>query len=1128
MAWWGLNPKNHLACLIVASVILARPGFAQTNSVLASGTWYKLAVARSGVHRLDVGYLRNMGLDLASLDPKNLQLYGNGGSMLPQSNAAPRPNDLIQNAIMVTGEADGRFNDTDAIYFYAEGPHVVLFDSAQNTFFHQINHYADSSYYFLRVGSQPGRRVADLPSVDSGAKPLERFTDYWYHEKESVNLLQSGREWWGEYLGLSGQLRLSADLPGVVPGSAATMRGAGIASAQVTTRLRWQVNGQEVGEQTQGAVSTYRYDLKAQRSEKGYDFTVGTNPPASFGIELTFDKNGQNSATAYLDYAALQVERQLRAYPDQQLYRFLPNLRDSVSYLLKSMPADWQWWDVSDPRQPGRAALNRQADGTATFGNTGARRLHTYAGFSPEQAYVPVSWQQIDNQNLHALATPDLLIVTSPSWLAEATRLARFRTQHDGLSVAVVTTDQVFNEFASGHATPTAIRDLVRRLFLQDPQKLKYLLLFGDATYDYKNRGGAQSAAQQRQWVPVYESRESLHPVFTYSSDDYFGFLQENEGEWPETLSGDAPLDIGIGRLPVKSVDEARVVVDKLIHYGSSPHTLGAWRNRVSFVADDGDGNIHQQHADLLARQIEGQLLTKRLFVDAFARVAAPEGAKVPSLNTTIRQRIDDGTLILNYTGHGGASGWAEEQILTLADMQAARGYDNMPLLLTATCEFGRYDDPALVSGAELMVLSPRGAAIGALTTTRPVFSSTNFSLNTAFYQALAAGGSMRLGDLMKHTKNNSLSGSLNRNFALLGDPSMPLARAAHDVAWTAQTDTLSALKKVALAGEIRLSGTPAPDGTFDGRASVTVYDKPVAFRTNGAGGAATEYRELRNKLYEGDVSVRKGRFKIEFVVPRNIDYQLGAGRVSVYAIRRDSLADAAGQLAVTVGGATSIAADRTPPQVRAYLGDSSFQNGQTVPPNTILWIETFDESGIDITARGLGQSLTATLNDSITYVLNDYYRASPDDFRRGTIRFPFTNLPPGQYQLKIKIWDSHTNAAEQTLRFTVGLAAGVTIDEAILYPNPFKERISFKINHNRAGEDIFLTFKIVNMSGQLVQTFQKTYYNSEPTLTETLVLGSSGQLAPSENVPYLYEVEIRSTKDQTTDRHVGRLLHRP
>lgn len=1101
---------------------------AQPSAPLSIGSWYKLSTTQTGVYRLNAALLRKMGFDLTTLNPQYLQLYGNGGAMLPQPNSTSRPRGLTQNRIWITGQEDGRFDDNDALYFYADAPHQVWYDPAQAGFRHQVNYYADTSYYFLTVGQVPGLRVADRPGIGAaGGTVVEQFDDYWFREEEAVNLLQSGREWWGEYLGLSSQLRLPVPLPGIVPGTEARLRTRAIASAQVATRFRWQVNDREVGEQPVGTVSTYRYDLRAQTVEKEYAFKVTDTPPSAFSVGVLFEKGTQANAQAYLDYVALQTRRYLRQYDAQQLYRFRPATTDTVLYRIQTTSPDWQWWDVTDAQQPARSLLQRTAEGTAQFRTHGARQARTYVGFLPQQALEPQGWQPVPNQDLYGRPVPDLLIVTAPAWASEAQRLAQLRRQHDGLEVLVVTTGQVYNEFASGRPDVSAIRDFARHLYRQSPGKLKYLLLFGDATYDYRNRGRSQSPVQQLGWVPTYESRESLHPVFTYSSDDYFGFLEDGEGNWNETTGGDHTLEIGIGRLPVKTVEEARTVVDKLIYYATSSRTRGAWRNRLSFVADDGDGNIHQQHANELATIIQPYLLPQRLFVDAFPQLSTPEGQKVPSLNTSIRQHIDEGTLVLNYTGHGGIGGWAEEQVLTLADMQSVRGYDNMPLLVTATCEFGRYDDPALVSGAELMVLSPRGAAIGAVTTTRPVFASTNFSLNKAFYEAFVATRPRgRMGDIVRLTKNNSLSGSLNRNFALLGDPSMQLARPEYEVRWETKPDTLRALQKVTLRGTVTQTGDTLTQTDFNGTARVTVFDKPVSFRTAGAeSGSPATYYEYRNKLFDGTVSVRNGRFTTEFVVPRNIDYRPGEGRVSVYMVSTDSLRDAAGQLGVVVGGSENNLTDRTPPQLKAYLNDRSFQNDQVVPAAPVLWIEASDESGINLSRAGLGHELVATLNDSVTYVLTDYFVAQTDDFRRGTIRFPLGPLPAGTYTVHIKIWDTYTNSSEITLRFIVGSESGIKLVRAVVFPNPVQDQLSFEIEHSRDNEDIEVHFRILNLSGQILHTSHQTYYNSPKILRQTLQPEILQSVLANGVSTYLYEVSVRSTKDGSNDRRAGKLL---
>ncbi|WP_247237741.1 type IX secretion system sortase PorU [Telluribacter sp. SYSU D00476] len=1133
MRWWNkvnfvLNNIRYVVQLwVLVWSLLAATAQAQPTSVLAEGSWRRLSTTQTGIYKITAPLLRRMGFDLTTLNPQYLQLYGNGGAMLPQANSAPRSRGLTQQAVWVTGQDDGRFDENDVLYFYAESPHQVVYDSTRAAFRHQINYYADTTYYFLTAGKAPGLRVTGLASINAeGGDVVDQFDDYWYHEEESVNLLQSGREWWGEYLGLSSQLSLPVPLTGLVPGTEARLLTRAIASAQVATRFRWQVNGQEVGEQPVGTVSTYRYDLRAQIAEKDYLFKVPASPPSAFSVGVQFDKGGQANAQAYLDYIALQIRRRLQQYDGQQVYRFLPAARDTVQYRIQTTSPDWIWWDVTVPLHPRQALLQRTSTGIAQFGAQGARQVRTYVGFLPQQALEPPAWQPVPNQNIYASTVPDLLIVSARAWEKEAQRLAQHRRQHDGLDVLVVTTDQVYNEFASGRADVSAIRDFARHLYQQAPDKLKYLLLLGDATYDYRNRSRTQSAAQQQGWVPVYESRESLHPVFTYSSDDYFGFMKDREGYWQESTSGDHTLDIGTGRLPVKTADEARVVVDKLIHYDTSPRTRGAWRNRIGFVADDGDGNIHQQHADELAGITQPYLLPQRLFIDAFPQLTTPEGPKAPELNAAIGRNIEEGTLILNYTGHGGISGWAEEQVLTLADIQSLRGYNNMPLLVTATCEFGRYDDPALVSGAELMVLSPRGAAIGAVTTTRPVFASTNFALNKAFYEVLTTvGTSARMGDIVRITKNRSLSGSLNRNFTLLGDPSMRLARPEYEIQWEAIADTLRALQKVKLTGRVVQKGSASAVSTFEGTARVTLFDKPVSFRTAGSESTPATYSEYRSRLFDGQVSIRNGRFNVEFVVPRNIDYRLGKGRISVYAVSTDSLSDAAAQLGVVVGGSENSLTDRTPPQIRAYLNDSSFRDGQVVPASSVLWIEASDESGINVSQAGLGHELLATLNDSTTFVLNDYFVAHTDDYQRGTIRFPLEGLPPGHYTVHVKIWDTYTNSSETTLRFIVGPESGIKLVRAHVFPNPFQEQLSFELEHTRDSEDIEVFFRILSVSGQTLCTYRWIYYTSEKMIREAIQPKDLSSLLPTGFGMYLYELSVRSVKDGSTDRRSGKLL---
>ena len=1095
---------------------------AQKSSVLSSGQLYKLAITQTGVHKIDVNFLKSMGVDVTSLNPQKIRLFGNGGKMLPQPNKDKRPANPTENAIWIQGGEDGRIDAGDAIFFYAESPHVIVADSLKNTLSHQINHYSDTTFYFLSIGTENGLRIGNEPAINNkrGAVITE-FVDYWYHEKDLINLLRSGREWWGEYIGTT-PFTIQADLPGIIPGSEMRFSGSAVGAAQISTRFLWQLNGQLLGDSAVRPVGSGTYDIKGQQNIVSYTSVAPANT-SRVSISVSYDRKGQNSAQAYLNYLGIQVKRELSVYNKQQVYRFFPNVRDTLTYQFNNAAPDWILWNITDGGKP---AVVQVSNNEVTLAN--GRRLRSFIGFQPSQALVPENWQVIPNQNLIQQNVPDMLIVTAPSWKNQADRLASFREENDGMEVLVVTTAEIYNEFASGKPDISAIRDFVKKLNDKQSGKLKYLLLFADATYDYKNNLANQSQYVRNNWVPVYESRESLNPVYTHSSDDYFGFMGADEGNWVESESGDHLLDIGVGRLPVKSVSEAQIVVDKIIRYSSSPKGLGNWRNAIHFVADDGDGKIHQRDADLLAQLAGKQFLPSRIFLDAFPQTLTPLGQRVPQVNEAIRKSINDGVLVLNYTGHGGTSGWAEEQVLTLSDMLSVRGLDNMPLLLTATCDFGRYDDPGLVSGAEIMVLSPKGGAIGAVTTTRPVYSSTNFTINKAFYDALLnAKPDARLGDIFKETKNKGLAGALNRNFTLLGDPSLRLAKPEKRIRFASKADTLRALAKVRVLLEVIDEETGLVDHDFQGTARIAVYDKQTTFKTLGNQDSPDSYAEFRSKLFDGKVTVRDGKISCDFVMPKDIDYRLGVGRISVYAVSADSLMDAGGQLDAIIGGSAPMITDNIPPKISAWLNNASFQNGDVVGDSPQLIVKLSDESGINVSKAGIGHDIVLTINDTLTVVLNDYYTADLDQYTSGTINYPFENLPEGKYTVKIKVWDIYTNSSEITFGFQVQTSTGIKLTDLKVFPNPFDKELSFELNHDRPNEDVEVVFRLFLNNGQPLGSFSWTYYYSEPMIRESVSSTRLGSLM-NKMISYIYMIEVRSLKDNSVDKRSGKIIRSP
>lgn len=1107
--------------LLATLCLTARFGPAQTASVLARPGTLKIGVTQPGVYRLDAGFLRKAGLDPARLDPRTLRLFGNGGGMLPQANAAPRPVDLTENAVFVAGENDGRFDDGDYLLFYSPGPHAVRFDAATGRFVHQTNLYSDTTFYFLQTGSTPGLRVTDRPST-AASTTLTAFDEFVFLEKDLRNVLASGREWYGESLTF-GDLAVSFPLPNLVPNSPLLVTVATMAAAPVETSVQVRFNGQAIGTQTFGTVTPERYDLKGLDAVGAFSAQL-TTPPADGALRfvLGYNRANQPSAQAYFNWLRVQARRDLRWSGETLRFRALDSRKfPAVAYQLANAPAGLRVWDVTQPLRPVGQGFSLE-NGAARFGAP-ADTLREFVAFLEKEAPEPASVRAIPAQNLRGLVAPELLVVTAPAYRDQAERLATFRRQHDGLKVAVVTTEEVFNEFASGQPDPTALRDFARFLKNQPASPLAYLLLFGDATYDYRGRTGGNFAEG---YVPVYESRESLHPIYSYSSDDYFGFLDETEGEWPETYAGDAQLDLGIGRLPVKTAAEAATVVDKLIRY-ENPASLGPWRQRVTFVADDGDYNLHQQDADHLAqelRQTQPGVLPEKLYVGAFPRVGTATGEKTPAVNAALNRRVQDGALIVNYTGHGGTSGWAEEQILTRADVMGWRNADRMPFLVTATCEFGRYDNPAEVSGAELALLLPRAGAVGLLTTTRAVFANTNFLVNEAFYRALFPGNetaSPRLGDVQRLTKNRSLSGPVNRNFALLGDPSMRLAFPTQSVALTQAPDTLRPLRPVTLAGAVRGPGGQ-PDAGFEGTVAVTVFDKPTTRRTTATESTpAMGYEVQQTVLFSGTAAVRAGRFTVSFVVPKTVEATLGRGKISFYARRADGTGDAGGAAEAWVGGTPAgNPTDTQPPQIALFLNDTTFRDGGETGPNARLLARLRDDTGLN-----LSRGLTLTLDDTLTLSLAEAYVGDLGSPRSGSLTYALPTLKPGRHALRLKARDVADNAAEATLNFSVNERTNSRLRDVVNLPNPFREQTTFRFDHDADGDDLELEAEIFDATGRVLRRLRAVADRAESPLAALTWDGRADSGVALAGGLYFYRIFARSLQTGRQQRGAGKLL---
>lgn len=1103
------------------------------NSVLSQGEWYKLAVTGSGIHKIDKSVLQALGISPQSIDPRKIQLYGNGGGMLPQPNSAPRPDDLQENAITVVGEEDGRFDDADFILFYAQGPHTWKYDEAAKRFRHEYNVYSDTAFYFLRINHSTGARVSTRGQASGAGQRISSYNERLFHEKDLKNMVFSGREWYGEEFSAH-QASRSFSFPAsdAVAGSEVMLDAALMANSPSGSSFTVLLNNQSLGTQDIAGRGTQKYHPEGINSIRTYRIpqaNLGSN--TDFTVTLNFSTGASATAMGYLNYLELHYERQLKLYGEQTAFRSLQSINQPVStFSIAGLAAGATIWDVTNPLQP--VAQQHQ---NGTF-NVPTEVLREFVAFqSGGISSKPIPMGRVENQNLHSLnqsGTLDFVIVTHPAFLQEAQRLASHRAQHSQMEVQVVTTQQVYNEFSSGAQDVTAIRDFMRMLYSRSSKPgddVLYLLLFGDASYDFKDR-----IRNNTNFVPAYQSRESLHPITSYSSEDYYGFLDEDEGEWAENISGDHLLDVGVGRLPAKTRAEATTLVDKIINYDSPSH-LGNWRSNVTFVADDSDYNEHQNDAEFLANYLEQHhpaYNPTKIYIDLYPQQAVANGQRVPEASADLDKAIEQGSLITNYTGHGNEVSLASEQVLTLPQVSSWKNKDRLTFLLTATCEFGRYDDPGRPSGAELALLHPEGGAVGLLTTTRPVYSNGNRVLNRNFFKAAfeeVNGRKPRLGDLARLTKNKSITenatgsrGVNNRNFTLLSDPSMQLSYPGLEAKITSiksqdvATDTLKALAKVTLQGQVQHnSGSLASD--FTGMLNLKVYEKPIIRYTLGDETSQKVPVQVReNIVYDGRASVREGLFEVSFVMPKDIDYTYGHGKISLYATNSTHDAIGAHQEIVIGGTSPHAPADNTPPSISLYMDDDSFVSGGTTGQHTMLLARLYDESGINTAGIGIGHEIVGLLNDDQNkpIILNNFYTADPDTYQKGEVKYPLKDLEPGFYTIRVKAWDNYNNSSESYIEFYVSNSIELALKQVINFPNPFSVKTTFLFDHNRAGEDLEIQVQIYAISGKLVKTLQATSYNSKTRVTEISWNGRDEYNDLLRPGVYVYKLNVRSRKD--------------
>lgn len=1096
-----------------------------SRSVLADGIVYKIPIVTEGIYRIDRAFLSELpGLELSpdNIDPDEVRIYGNGGRPLPALNSAPRPADLVENAVYRVGGGDGRFDGGDVILFYGKGPSGWNYNPQSGAWEHYVHPFSNENYYFIKIGGEengltlaadPYPSFPDAAVVSQVQGRFFRDFDEFMWSKENG----TGHTWVSRTIrpGTTRPLLDEVSLPGLVGGTIEYVARVAIRSNPVAT-VFFESGGNRLAQaRAPRTVTTAETSSVAVPTTASFSREVAAGEQVNLSMRL--DPQASNAPEAAVDWVRLKYLQRLRADGDTLRFATPPGQTGRMEFVLEGFGSTPQVWDVTD-----HAAIRRL--GVRSEGNTYRVQVQVGDDAAPLEliAFAPAAArplsaagaQRVSAQNLHGLASyPDFVIVAPQEFRQSAEALADRRAD-DGLQVVVADIQHIFNEFSGGLQDMRAMRDYFKFLYDRAPddnRRLRYVLLFGDGHFNYRNLGDEAQQPVLQSWIPPYETEESFDPDQSYTSDDYFGLLDDHEGvwSWPGTsVASQERMDIGIGRFPVQTQEEAGAMVDKIARY-ESPETYGAWRSRYLFVADDAFNGIratqetwpdlHTQNADVVADLIEQEyprIDLKKVYAISYTR-DFQNGWRIPGAKKDLISAINDGVLVMNYSGHGGEHGLAQEEIFTSTDAVNLQNRDKLPLFVTATCSFGWWDLSREQSGAELLLLNPDGGAIALLTTVRLVFTSSNIhSLNVGLNRALNSemfkrdenGLPRRLGDVMLSTKNTEpgRQGN-NRKFNLLGDPTLrigtpPGETVIEEVNGQAVSETpqLRALDRVTIAGTVRgLNGEV--NTSFDGQLNLTVFDAqrrvPLPMRVV----MPQDYYTVREDLiWRGIVPVSGGRFEATFVVPKDISYSNEPGRISAYAYNASGHSGGFTENVIVGGTSANPPDDDQGPEIALFLNDTTFVSGGMTPPSPRLIVKLRDESGINTVGAGVGHEMLLVVDgdEQNAVDVSGRFESDPNSYRSGTVTFPFDDyaveLEEGPHSLSVRAWDVLNNSSEAQLDFFVSASRDLVLRNVFNYPNPTSGRTQFVFEHNQPGGTAAdVQVRIYTLSGRPVRTLE-------------------------------------------------------
>ena len=1042
----------------------------KSESALKQGKWVKISTDEGGIYKIPYSKLAEWGFS----NPQNVHVFGTGGTILSEDPGKVEFDDLPQSSVWFD-----KNNGIDCLFFYATGTDKWAYDSNDKLFKHHLNDYSNKGYYFLTEDAGSTKLVEPYPELQGEAtQSVSSYDSYGYYEKELENILPlgSGKRWFGEKFRNNSMKTISFNVPDNDSSGDIVVRVSAVARSYQNSDMKINIDQAEVADLHFNLVNT-----GDQTTDYAYEKT--DNFPVNFSgdkldLQLKYLVDNSTSvldenAFAWLDYIEINYRRKLKAGVDPVFWRDINSVGENniIEINIENSSVETRLLDITQPNEVKEVPL--ALAGNIAKGKRPADELKEYVVFNNNGNFKePELVGEVENQNLHAMETPDFLIISYSGFLSSAERLANFHRSYDGMNVAVVSADKVYNEFSSGRKDATGIRNFIK-MFYDRGQSLKYVLLLGDGSFD--NRG---IRPETRNFIPTFQSENSLSPVASFVTDDYYVILDPGESVY------NGAIDLGIGRIPASTAYQAELVVDKIENYYNSD-ALGDWRNVMCFIADDQDNNqpFHTTDSEILAAMVNKkhpEFITDKIYLDSYIQETTSGSQRYPEATQDINNRVKDGVLVLNYVGHANERFMADEHVLDISNINSWSNKNSLPIFVTATCEFSRFDGDDTSAG-EYVLLNPNGGGIGLFSTTRLVFAYSNALLSQSFYSFIFEtdenGNRYRMGDIMRLAKINTVNTTNKRNFSLLADPALRLSYPKYRVITTqingkdatSEIDTIGTLQRIDINGIVAdYLGNKLTD--FSGEIEITVFDKEEVKHTLGNdGGQPIPFKVQQNIIYKGLADVSNGDFSFSFIVPKDISYELGDGKIIYYA--SNGTTDAHGAFTnFVIGGSSGVTVnDNKGPEIELYMDNIDFVSGGKTGKSTTLLAYLSDENGINTVGTGIGHDITVTLDDdySKVMVLNNYYKADKNDYTSGTVEFPFQNLSVGKHHLKLKAWDVANNSSEAEIEFEV--TGEFVISSVSTYPNPATDYAYFTFEHNQSETTLDVAIEIFDQMGKRV-----------------------------------------------------------